>query len=625
MAKRTVTVDLKATGNAPKQLGLMNSRLSTMRLGMLAVAGAAAGVAVAVGKFVTDGIKVYAEFDQKISEIKARTSLTGEEMKKVSEFAKQMGRETSFSATDAADSMLELITSGSDAAEAMELLPHVMNLAAAGGVELEQAADILTNVMKQFGLDAADAEQAVNALVKSSQASSATVADQAEAFRTGGAAASLFGFDVKQAAAMFAVFAEEGTKGAEAGTQARSLFLNSIRDTKASVAALREINTALGNPGEFSFFEDDGSVGNMVEKLQLMNIALDTFTDSKRVQVMKDIFGSYGLIGGAAIDSADGINTMVAAMDDTKSAEEVAEERLKSWNEQVGLLNSSIEGLYLEVLGPFVENVLKPMLPIVMEMINSFTEWVSTSDELGSAVIFLQLYLEVFGSIIQTVVGIVTALMNGDFSTALQNFNILIKQVFIGLHGHVSLAIGQMLMAFADFLAGLLTAGWDGLNALVILFQEAFHGIRVFLHGMFKGIVQVFIDGLNALAKLVGDFVKNILLPLLDKVAYTIIDRGGKIGRLRDKLAGMDWNYQFKNPIADLPAYTATGLGNRPDQSAISDAIYVLGEKQAGFGHSRLQEAASLVVVNVNAGNVVGSEEQLFNTINEGIRTGRVH
>ena len=245
MADADITLDLKAKGNATSKLKELGTAVTGIDAKMLTLVGSAAAVGAAVGRFVADGIAAYSDFDSKLSEINARTQLTEAEMDAVAETAKRMGLETSFSATDAAGAMLQLITSGSDAAEAVALLPDVLNLAAASGLELETTADGLTDVIKQFQLGTGEATHVVDTLTAAAGSSSATVSDMLAAMANGGVVAATYGLTMEQTAAALAVMAENGIKGAEAGTQLKSSLLQANRDTDASNSALGKLGIAL--------------------------------------------------------------------------------------------------------------------------------------------------------------------------------------------------------------------------------------------------------------------------------------------------------------------------------------------------------------------------------------------
>ena len=110
--------------------------------------------------------------------------------------------------------------------------------------------------MAQFGLGVEDAGTVVNAFTQAAGSSSATAADLIDAMKNGGAVASGFGLDVEQTAAAMAVLAENGLKGAEAGTALKSFFLNATRGTDEAEGALSRLGVAIFAAQEG--FEDYG-------------------------------------------------------------------------------------------------------------------------------------------------------------------------------------------------------------------------------------------------------------------------------------------------------------------------------------------------------------------------------
>lgn len=769
MADQDVTVKLNATGNAARKMREVSTAAGGLNLKMVAVAGAAASAAVAIGKFVADGIGAYADFDESITNINARTDLTKEGLDAVTAAAKQMGLDTQFSATEAADAMLQLVTSGSSASEAIALLPDVLGLAAAGSVELETAADALTDVMKQFGVETDNATKTVDTLVAASQSSSADVNDMIAAFENSGAAAAAFGLDVDTTAAALAVMAENGTKGSEAGTQFKSMLLNMNRGTKDSENALallgaalatvetnadaanldvETLNKTIDSTEPVSFFDEEGNARDFATVLNEINAGLASMDDETRTQVMKDLYGSYGLLAGQALFASDGIDAMQASMEAQNSAAEVAAEKLQSWDQQVGLVRSSIEGLQIAAVGSLVEKGLKPIVRVLPGVINSFTKWIQEGDKVGtaidgvkrfltgmlavtrtvggiivdlvsrlkewweesesvqkalgslrtagaalellisrirtvvvrlvsefvnwisssenaeegasnlgekvaglldgivnfiagvanvvtaianwalgfldveSAISTIKIVLITFGAFVSDIIGFVSSVLKGDWEGAWAYIQGIVSRAVAFIDGILNSGFGALLVTLADFIGGLVGGVWDGLDQVVRLFQTAFHSVRVFLHGIFVGIVQMIEDVINGALEVIKQFIHRALLPLL--AAASRFDPTGKIAELHDKLRDLDLSVDFTGNIAPLPDYTPTGLGGENPGSLIADNLRRRGQQHIEYGQSRLQEA-SQIVVNVNVENNVGDDEKLFDMINEGIRTGRVY
>lgn len=653
MAKETqVALKMNATGNAARELGKIDSKLGGIDLKMASIVAGAAAVAAGVAKFVSDGIAAYSEFDTAITEINARTSLTNEELDQVAETAKRMGIETAFSATDAANSMLQLITSGSDAAEAMELLPDVLDLAAASGLDLETSADALTDVMKQFGLGTADATDIVNTLVAASQSSSATVGDLIAAMANGGAVASTYGLGLDETAAAMAVVAENGVKGAEAGTQLKSMLLQANRDTTESANALQRLGEALWGAEQgynsyeeaidaaaqagmdmasippISFFNDDGSAREFADIMDEIDVALEQMTDAQRTATLKDLYGSYGQVAGAAIEGADGIDEMLESMEGQNSAAEVAQEQLESFDKQVGLIHSSIEGLMIEVMGPFVEDILKPMLPVIMDIINGFTLWIAEGDKIQVAFTILGGIFDYFRSIAENVVGVVTSLLQGDFAGAFEYIKALVEQVWNHIQGVVYTGVGVILTVLANFWGGLIGGALEGLDQFVKMFQMAFHFVRAFVHNFIIDVIGFVETLLNQILAGIEQFIRGALEPVAAQ-AGTIFDVGGLATKAKEFLEGFSLRVDLTSNLQRIDAsqYTPTGLNLGDDiRGRVGEGIRNIGQDYIRRGGEAFERAQNVQVTNVKVeiGTNVGDNDELVSIVRQAARAGRI-
>ena len=75
------------------------------------------------------------------------------EFETLSAAAKEMGESTKFSASQAGEALNYLALAGYDANKAVAALPTVLNVAAAGGMELASASDMITDAMSALGLE----------------------------------------------------------------------------------------------------------------------------------------------------------------------------------------------------------------------------------------------------------------------------------------------------------------------------------------------------------------------------------------------------------------------------------------------------------------------------------------
>ena len=141
-------------GKAAKQLGRVQRNFE--RFGTRA---SAAGRSLSIGltaPLVAVGAlaaKSFLSFEQGMNKVAAVSGATEAEMAELTAIAKDLGATTSFSAAQAAEGLGFLAQAGFDATEAGRALPGVLQLAAAGGIQLAEAADIATNVLAGYGLE----------------------------------------------------------------------------------------------------------------------------------------------------------------------------------------------------------------------------------------------------------------------------------------------------------------------------------------------------------------------------------------------------------------------------------------------------------------------------------------
>lgn len=100
----------------------------------------AAGAGIATGLGAT--VKVAASFESQMSKVKAISGATDAEFAKLNETAKMLGATTVFSASQAGEGMEYLALAGWKTNDIVQAMPGMLNLAAAGALELGRAADI---------------------------------------------------------------------------------------------------------------------------------------------------------------------------------------------------------------------------------------------------------------------------------------------------------------------------------------------------------------------------------------------------------------------------------------------------------------------------------------------------
>lgn len=359
----------------------VSNKFASLGVGLINVGTQLTALTAPLVEFGRQGIDVAANFESAMAEISARTGLTGDALAEISDLAIQLGADTAFSAQQAADAFLQLLSSGQSAEEAMQTIPVILDAAAASGEDLGRTADVVTDILASFGLEVEDAGDVVDILAKAAGASSADMSSLGQGFANVGGVAKAMGLTVQDTAAILAIFSENGIKGAEAGTQLKSMLLNMTRGTEDTQAAWDELGT--------SFYDDAGNVRDLRDIIADLDAALDQLPAEEQNRLMKALGGSYGIMGLTALRGSISIDEMKDSMQGQASAAEVAQARMNTFKGAMDSLMGSIESLMITAFTPLMEDFLTPLAQDVTELINQFTDWADANPELANTIIMI--------------------------------------------------------------------------------------------------------------------------------------------------------------------------------------------------------------------------------------------
>lgn len=360
------------------------------------------GWGVAITKFMAPvgvalgiGIKTFGTFEDALAEIKARTGATAEQMAAVQAKALEMGAATKYSSTQAAEAMLQLLSSGYDLNETFAALPAVLDAAAAGGMDLGYTADVVTDALAMWNLGAKDAGRVSDALARGAAASSAEINDLAQGLGNVGPLASEMGLSIEDTIAILAAFSERGIKGAEAGTALRSMLTHMTDDSAPVTAAWKKLGISL--------YDSTGTIRPLNTVLGEMREKMKGLTDEERNQVVKDLAGAYGQLGLTVLTSSDAMGDMSSLMGQQADASTVAAARMDTLNGKLESAKGSLEALMIVGLGPYVEQYLKPALDRTITFVNLLTTWAQANPELTMQIVHLLVVLATMGT---TLIGV---------------------------------------------------------------------------------------------------------------------------------------------------------------------------------------------------------------------------
>lgn len=365
--------------------------------GLKGVATVVAGTATAIGGLGVAATKVGMSFESAMSQCAATMGLTAEEIANGSESfemlekaAKDAGATTQFSASQSAEALNYLALAGYDAEKAVKTLPTVLNLAAAGGMELGEASDMVTDAMSALGDKAGTAESFVDKLAKTSQKSNTSVAQLGQAILTVGGTAKVLSGGVDEMNTVLGILADNGIKGAEGGTALRNMILSLTAPTDTAAEAIESLGLKV--------LDANGNMRPMNDIFNDLNGTLSTMTQGEQTQVLNKIFNKVDLKSVNALlansgERFDELSGYIANCDG--AAANMAETMNDNLQGKMTILGSSLEGLGIQIYEK-LEGPLKTAADTAIESLGNIAESLSSGDLGGS----IDKLAEAFGNMI---------------------------------------------------------------------------------------------------------------------------------------------------------------------------------------------------------------------------------
>ncbi|MDA2110737.1 phage tail tape measure protein [Bacillus cereus] len=250
--------------------------------GMAALGKASAVAGVAIVASVGASVKAAANFEQSMAKVKAISGATDSEFKQLENTAKHLGATTQFSASQAADGLAFLSLAGFKAQDSINAMPAVLNLAAAGAIDLGTAADISSNIMTGFGIAATDTGKAADVLTKTFTTANTDMSQLGMAMKYVAPVAKSLGWDITDAATAVAKMSDAGIQGSQAGTSLRAALLSLANPTGQTAKAFDKLGISVVNSnGQFKPLPE--LIGHISSKMEGMTDAQKTVTAAQLV------------------------------------------------------------------------------------------------------------------------------------------------------------------------------------------------------------------------------------------------------------------------------------------------------------------------------------------------------
>lgn len=346
--------------------GAVKKGLSTV--GALAVKGLGVATA-ATTAFGLASVKTGMSFDSAMSQVAATmgsnaektVEYNGKSMKSIDalrEFAQDMGATTAFSATQASEALNYMALAGYSAEKSMKMLPNVLNLAAAGNMDLARASDMVTDTQTAFGMTTERTTQMVDEMAKAASTGNTSVEQLGDAFLVvGGLAKELNGGfvtladgtkapvdGVQELEIALTAMANAGVKGGEAGTHMRNM-LQKLSDPAAEGAKqLKKLGV--------NVFDAEGNMRSLHDIMGDLNGSLSKLTQQEKIQAISELFNARDLASAEALLGAveqDWDEIGESILDSKGAAEQMAATQLDNLAGDITIFKSALEGAQIAI------------------------------------------------------------------------------------------------------------------------------------------------------------------------------------------------------------------------------------------------------------------------------------
>ena len=373
-AKQSDAALQKIAANGEK-LKTVGDNISSAGQKMLPVTAAVTGLGTAA-------VTTAANFESSMSQVQATMGVTKDAMSTVdgqsvntmdtlSELAKKMGAETAFSAKECADALNYLALAGYDTQQMCDTLPTVLNLAAAGDIDLASASDMVTDAMSALGMGVDESTKMVDQMAKTASSTNTSVAQLGEGILTIGATAKSIKGGTAELNTALGILANNGIKGAEGGTHLRNVILSLQNPTDKAAAQM----DALG----VSVYDSNGNMRSLNDILGDLNKSMDGMTSADKANIIATIFNKTDLASVNALlantgDTWDSLQSSIT--NSAGAAQQMADTQLDNLQGQITILKSALEGLAIS----FGE-LLMPAIKQIVDWVQKFVDWLNSMDE----------------------------------------------------------------------------------------------------------------------------------------------------------------------------------------------------------------------------------------------------
>ena len=488
---RSLETQANQSATALQKIGATGEKLKTVGDNISSAGQKMLPATAAVTGLGTAAVTTAASFESSMSQVQATMGITKESMSTVngesvntmtalSNLAKEMGSKTAFSASECAEALNYLALAGYNTQEMTDTLPTVLNLAAAGGLDLASASDMVTDAMSALGLGVSDAETMVDQMSKTASTTNTSVAHLGEGIITIGATAKSVKGGTAELNTALGILANNGIKGAEGGTHLRNIILSLQNPTDKAAAAMKTLGVDV--------YDSQGNMRSMNDILGDLNKSMDGMTSEEKANIISTIFNKTDLssVNALLANTGDTWDSLQQSITDSGgAAQQMADTQLDNLQGQLTILKSAIEGLAISF-----GQLLMPAIKSIVTWVQGFVDKLNSLDDgTKKVIVTIALVVAAIGPVLIVVGKVISAV--GTIMTIVPK-----------LAGVINVVKGAFAALNTTMLANpivLIIAAIAALVAAFIYLWNNCDGFRQFWIDLWENVKQVAITVWNAI------------------------------------------------------------------------------------------------------------------------------
>lgn len=432
--------------------------------------------------------KVFASFDTSMRKVEARTVGTASEMSDLRTQAEDLGRTTSYTASQVGELMAVLGQKGFNRQQIRAMTPHVMNLGKGAGEGTEEdlplAAALTSNALRIFGMQAGESQRVADVLTKAVNSSALSLESLTESFKYLGPLPHKTNMSLEETVATLGMLGNLGIEGSMSGTAIRGMILG-LSDATKRANFSKMLQQVTGKTVEL--VDAAGNMKKPVDILFSMGEALDGVGSAQQLEILGQLFGDRQLVSADAISA--GVKSFTELKQMLENAAGTAAKTAKKMDEGPGgamvRFLSAVEGIQI-ALGKALGPILVGVTDRISTLITKFAKWIDANQ-----------------SVVTALVAAVASV--GTLGVGLLGLGLALKVVSLGLVGlNAVLAVTKGAMAIL-LLANPATLAIGGLAAAIVLLggrasvlagvAAKFSGMATLLKDAWKGVTSSLASG----------------------------------------------------------------------------------------------------------------------------------